>query len=143
MQGKTDKQKEDSALFAAIGIVGVFLLIVFLVISSNCSGQEIGYHVVTVDYSAPTLKGEKLQTEHPEKVNEIFNKYFELDCFSIVYETKDTRSFQLENEKVWVYCEERRIVRKNGKVKYKRIREPKVIHLADEHKTGNTPAKDN
>lgn len=117
----TKKQYEDSARNFAIGIVVLFLVIVFLMIGNRLKAQTTGYFVVvTVD-----KKTEIIKTADKQQVLNLIDTQFpgvSVDFEQQINRTKQP-TFEIYNGSEGIYVEKKRIVgtRKNGQLKMRRL----------------------
>ena len=125
-QGKSNKQKEDSARLYLIGVIGVLFTLLFTVITKDCEGKkprELGYLV----YTSTTETDKVRRVKELETVYNVVNLRFPDVVVNLEAELNRSRYFQIITERNEVYIEKvwlikRRYGHRKGKYRSKKIK---------------------
>lgn len=116
---------ESSAFCFAVGMVGLFLLVIFLLLANSCSAHQTGY-LITVKNGKTT---EVLRTTNPAQADSLINlhicKEIGAKCNLIAVETalKHTNFFEIRTDGLTIYCEKKEVRKtRNGKLKLKKLK---------------------
>ena len=109
--------------FMFIGVICIFIWILFVASIKSCSGEELpkyGYLVYTTGAKQTNCK-KVLKVETAQK---IFDYHFPRTCVDINYQLSFSNLYQIITENRGIYIEKKRIKkrRNNGKLVFRKIK---------------------